>query len=246
LKQANAVRSVSKDSLHDTILCLGKKLYDSELGKAIQSQFEGKAAEIVGIEDEFEYIIRWQTKTRAEWDSLSQSFIPFENDKITIVNNKHVAVWMNMQRLTTMIQSGDLITFLSGIRERHASCQIVLIVEGLQKYYRDQKNHRSRVFQNSVLKGIADEFGEQRSRPSTSKKPRPSKTDWISDGPDKNTIEEVMLSLQLGEKIMIVHTATVAETASWVASLSATMATNNGYVILTSGFVYILSFICTF
>jgi len=134
-----------------------------------------------------------------------------------------------MQRFTTMIESEDLIPFLTGIQAQQAGSQVVLIVEGLQKYYRDQKNHRSRAFQNSVLKSIAEEFGEQRSRPSTSKKPRTSKTDWMVDAPDKNTIEDIMLSLQLCEKIMIVHTANIAETASWIASFSATMATTNAY-----------------
>ncbi|KAI8584205.1 hypothetical protein K450DRAFT_218654 [Umbelopsis ramanniana AG] len=227
LKQANALRSASKDTLHDTILCLEKTLYGSELGEAIKSQFIGKAAEIVEIEDDVQYTIRWQTKTKAEWDSLSQSFIPFENKKTTIVKNRHVALWMNMQRFTIMIQNEDLIPTLAGIKAQQAGSQVVLIVEGLQKYYRDQKNHRSRAFQNSVLKGIAEEFGEQRSRPATSKKPRTSKTDWIADGPDKNTIEDIMLSLQLSEKIMIVHTANITETASWIASFSATMATTN-------------------
>lgn len=229
MKQANALRSASKDTLHDTILCLEKSLHESELGKAIQTQFMGKAAEIVEIEDAFQYTIRWQTKTRAEWDTLSQSYIPFENEKISIIKNKHVAVWMNMQRFTTMIECGDLIPFLTGIKAQQAGSQVVLIIEGLQKYYRDQKNHRSRVFQNSVLKSIAEEFGEQRSRPSTSKKPRTSKTDWMVDAPDKNTIEDIMLSLQLREKIMIVHTANITETASWIASFSATMATTNAY-----------------
>lgn len=223
------MRSASKDTLHDTILCLEKSLHESELGKAIQTQFMGKAAEIVEIEDAFQYTIRWQTKTRAEWDTLSQSYIPFENEKISIIKNKHVAVWMNMQRFTTMIECGDLIPFLTGIKAQQAGSQVVLIIEGLQKYYRDQKNHRSRVFQNSVLKSIAEEFGEQRSRPSTSKKPRTSKTDWMVDAPDKNTIEDIMLSLQLREKIMIVHTANITETASWIASFSATMATTNAY-----------------
>lgn len=229
LKEVNAIRTASTDTLDCMTICIEKSLYDSELGQAIKTQFEGKEAEIIRADEEFESIIRWQTKTRAEWDSLSQSFLPFTNGEIRVISNKHVAVWMDMPRLTSLILSNELIPRLKQIQSRQSDAQIVLLIEGLRKYYRDRRNIQSRKFQQRVLQGIAQENGEpqngKNATASSSKKPRVNKTDWIANGPDQNEVEDIMLSLQLEHKVMIINTADCSASASWILSLSANIAT---------------------
>lgn len=226
MKEVNAIRTYSTDTLHDTIICLEKSLHDAEVGQAIKAQFEGKEAEIIPIDEEIENIIRWKIKKRADWDSSSQSFIPFHDGETRVVTNKHVAVWMDMAQLTTMILADELTPHLKRMQSRFTESQIILIVEGLQKYYREQKNIQSKNFQKSVLQSIASDTGKQRGS-STSKKSKSGKLDWIVNGPDRNTIEDVMLSLQLSNRIMIIHTVDSTATGSWIAAISATIATKS-------------------
>ncbi|KAM3586046.1 hypothetical protein VKS41_002576 [Umbelopsis sp. WA50703] len=228
-KEANAIRVVSTDKLQDTIICLESSLHDSEAGQAIKAQFEEKEAEILSVEHPVESSIQWRRKCLAEWDTSSQSFVPNEHGKTKIVQDKHIAIYLNMQRFIGLITNNQLIPTLNQLQSMQSECQIILIVEGLQKYSRDRKNLQSRSFQSLVLRGIANTYADDQRSTETSRKPRNNKSDkseWLTNGPDRNALEDIMTMLQFEHRIMIIQTVDCTATASWVASLTANIATS--------------------
>jgi hypothetical protein len=136
---------------------------------------------------------------------------------------------LNMQRFIGLITNNQLIPTLNQLQSMQSECQIILIVEGLQKYSRDRKNLQSRSFQSLVLRGIANTFADDQRSTETSRKPRNNKSDkseWLTNGPDRNALEDIMTMLQFEHRIMIIQTVDCTATASWVASLTANIATN--------------------
>lgn len=228
IKEANARRLVSTDKLHDTILCLESSLHDSEVGQAIQLQFQDKEAEILSVDHLVENTIQWRRKCLADWDSSSQSYIPNEQGKIKIVQDKHIGIYFGMQQLVELIIKNQLISTMERLKDQHNQCQIIIFIEGLQKYYRNRKNLQSKSFQNLVLQGIANTYTDDQRSVSTSKKPRNNKSDqseWLANGPDRDTLEDIMTRLQFEYRVMIIQTVDCAATASWVASVTANIAT---------------------
>ncbi|KAG2182156.1 hypothetical protein INT43_007083, partial [Umbelopsis isabellina] len=228
IKEANAIRLVSTDKLHDTILCLESSLHSSEVGQAIQDQFQEKEAEIRSVDHLVKNTIQWRRKCLADWDSSSQSYIPNEQGRIKVVQDKHIGVYFDMQRLVELISKNQLIPTMEQLKHQHKQCQIVMFIEGLQKYYRTRKNLQSKSFQSLVLRGIANTYNDDQRSTSTSKKPRNNKSDqseWLANGPDRNTLEDIMTTLQFEYRVMIIQTVDCAATASWVASVTANIAT---------------------
>ncbi|KAJ2959479.1 hypothetical protein NQZ79_g5087 [Umbelopsis isabellina] len=228
IKEANAIRLVSTDKLHDTIICLESSLHDAEVGQAIQAQFQEKEAEILSVDHPVENTIQWRRKCLADWDTSSQSYIPNEEGRIKILQDKHIGIYLNMHRLVELITNNQLIPTLEQLQLKHNQCQIIIFIEGLQKYYRNRKNLQSRSFQSLVLRGIANTYTDDQRSASTSKKPRTNKSDqseWLANGPDRNTLEDIMTMLQFEHRVMIIQTVDCAATASWVASVTANIAT---------------------
>lgn len=189
-------------------------------GKLLESVLKTKMAQVSSLLDQErnpQYTIAWRRKCNAEWNTDSQAFIPLQNTKIT--NEPFVLVYMLVNELNELIQTDEIYEHMKKIQQSKKGHQVILLIEGLEPYYKKRALLQKRFFENQVRQAIQDPNAS-----STGTNRRAKNTENIDSLPSRETVEEHLNELQIMYDIMLVPTKDEEDTASWIESLTTDLA----------------------
>ncbi|KAI8887633.1 hypothetical protein K501DRAFT_40719 [Backusella circina FSU 941] len=189
----------------------------SKPGQIIQEVMVSKETEVSPLDDACCQTISWRRKCTAEWDMDSQSFQPLSQTKL--VDEPVVLLFFEANRFIQHIVEDTLDGTIRKLKRSCRDKQVMMMMEGLETYYKKRKLLESRQFQQAVRQSINDD-NDTRSASSKRKK----KTSIYETGPKKEEVEKVLVQLQMVEDIMLIPTKSAADSASWLESLTTDLA----------------------
>ncbi|KAG1169968.1 hypothetical protein G6F70_008022 [Rhizopus microsporus] len=187
----------------------------TDAGKLLEASLTPKMAEIRPLSEhsELRYTISWKRKCQAEWHSESQTFIPLRNMKI--IQEPYVLIYMPIDELNEHIRSETIFDHMEQAQSSAKDRQILLLVEGLEAYYKKRALIQRRHFQNQVRQSIE---GPSNDNPSSRK--RKSGQENLESLPSRETVEQYLNELQIVKNIMVVPTKNSEDTVVWIENLT--------------------------
>jgi hypothetical protein len=183
-----------------------------------------------------QYTIAWRRKCQSEWDSDSQAFIPLE--RTNIVKEPVVLVYVDMAQFIQHIQNDKVDDYIDQILQSSQDRQIMLLIEGLEVYYKKKVLHQRRQFESQVRNAIPT-----LQTTSTQKRNINQGLADVANGPGQAEIEATLNYLQFMRDVMLVQTKDDEDTANWIESLTTDLALgryksrniNNSYKVSKCG-----------
>ncbi|KAI8327207.1 hypothetical protein EDC96DRAFT_105524 [Choanephora cucurbitarum] len=181
----------------------------SKPGQLLEALLKSKEAhlrDLTTYETLPNYTIGWRRRCQSEWDQNSQAFMPLETAKI--VKEPVVLIYLDTLTFINHLQADTLDQLVNSL-ERPGR-QIMMLIEGLEGYYKKKMLMTRRAFASQVLQTTT----------TATKKKSNSINQAISEGPGKEEVEERLNYLQLMRHVMLVTTKDAQDTASWIESLT--------------------------
>lgn len=220
-EKENRIRNNRDEILKEMIVDIHPNFRLTNAGKLLEAALKKKLAEVHSLLDQEKdnprYTIAWRRKCSAEWNTDSQTFIPLE--KMNIIKEPFVLIYMHIDELNELIQSETIYNHIKQIQQSVKDDQILLLIEGLEPYYKKRALLQKRIFDNQVRQNIQDI-----NTVAASSSRRVRGVEDIEKLPSRETIEQCLNELQILHDIMIVPTKNDEDTASWVESLTTDLA----------------------
>ncbi|KAL9555690.1 hypothetical protein MBANPS3_002251 [Mucor bainieri] len=222
-EKENRIRADRNEILKEIIVDIHPDFLKTKPGKLLELVLTKKEAEFQDLSlrhpDPF-YTLSWRRKTNSEWDPNSRAFIPLPSTKI--VQEPVVLVYVDIPEFTKRIQAKTIDRYIDLIEQDCNGRQILLLIEGLEVYYKKKMLLKRRQFEAEVRDSFND-AGEGSST-STNTSKRKNNLANLDDGLEPGDVEECLNYLQLVRGVMLVPTKDDEDTASWIESLTTDLA----------------------
>ncbi|KAG1116885.1 hypothetical protein G6F42_013579 [Rhizopus arrhizus] len=240
-ERENRIRADRNEILKEIIVDVHPDFLKTKPGKLLELVLTKKEAEVQDLllrNPDPSYTISWRRKANSEWDPDSQAFIPLPNTKI--VQEPVVLVYVDIPQFTQRIQTKTMDRYIDIIERDCDGRQIMLLIEGLEVYYKKKMILKRRQFDTEVRNSFNAAEG---SSSSTNTSKRKNNLAHVDDGLEPSDVEECLNYLQLVRGVMLVPTKDDEDTASWIESLTTDLAlgryksknVNNSYKVGKSG-----------
>ncbi|KAI8989459.1 hypothetical protein BDB01DRAFT_542981 [Pilobolus umbonatus] len=216
-EKENRLKNNRKETLKEMIVDIHPDFLSTPTGESVQKLLTEREVTIQPLAASSKYSLSWKRKCTAEWNADSQTFIPISDTKIE--EEACLLVYLNTDQFVQAIQSNTLDTRIDSIQQAYPNHQIMLVIEGLEAYYKKQSLIQKRQFQSQVLESL----GPMLDGSSSSSRKR-KKTADIELGLSQKSIEEYLVHLQLIKKVMHVCTKDGEDSASWIENFTADLA----------------------
>ena len=200
----------SGNYIHDNIALDFQSRLSSSLTALEYSVHVGSALSNTRIDGSQAYVY-WERKVRAEFDEHQDMFIPCEE---RVEKERYIAVWMPAM---TLIQIPSMEEYMAWIKLTWPNKRCVIIVEGLEDYYRLRKRWQERIHQHRVLSQTA--HGSQRV-PVRAASLHPEISDVVFEQWSQDAIERILVELQIVENALIVLSKDVEDSVEWLSRMS--------------------------
>jgi hypothetical protein len=220
LEKENRLKANRTEILKEMIVEMHPDFVKTKAGELITLILEKKEAvtKIMPTTNK-SYHITWKRICSSEWDPTTMTFIPFSPSKI--VKEPYVLVYVDIFDFVVRVQQDTMDDFIDDIkRQGGQDIQIMLLLEGLEVYYKKKLLATRRAVDNQVRSNIEGEA------PTTAARQRKTnaQAEIIKNGPDREQVEECINYLQLMRDIMFVPTKNDEDTAGWLESLTTDLA----------------------
>ncbi|KAI8054152.1 uncharacterized protein B0P05DRAFT_561094 [Gilbertella persicaria] len=205
-EKENRVRNDRTKVLQEMLVDIHPDFLASKAGQLVERVLSAKEATIQDLTDHEllpNYTIGWRRQCRSEWDSDSQTFVPLVSSKI--VKEPVILVYLDTLTLINHVQSNTLDAWIDRL-ERDRDYQIMLLIEGLDHYYKKKMLIKRRQFASQVLN----------TEPTQKRKKHNSLNQAIEEGPGREEIEESLNYLQWIRHVMLVTTKDEQDTATMI------------------------------
>lgn len=221
-EQANRLRRKRDDLYSEMILEVDKEFASSSRGELLRQVIIPKEAEIKQVETMY-YTIAWSRKCTAEWNEEQASFIPYPDKQVRIIQEPQVLIFMQVPELCELVQSSDRDRRIDRMQAAAGNDkQLLLMVEGLETYYKRKHLLRQRDFEQAVIRSIENGNAiTESSSSSSNRRIRDPLTAAAMTGPTKQDMEEALTYFQLMKNIMLVPTTDEEDTVDWIVALTA-------------------------
>lgn len=221
-EQANRLRRKRDDLYSEMILEVDKEFASSNRGELLRQVIIPKEAEIKEVETMY-YTIAWSRKCTAEWNEEQASFIPYPDKQVRIIQEPQVLIFMPVPELCELVQSSDRDRRIDRMQAAAGNDkQLLLMVEGLETYYKRKHLLRQRDFEQAVIRSMENGNAiTESSSSSSNRRIRDPLTVAAMTGPTKQDMEEALTYFQLMKNIMLVPTTDEEDTVDWIVALTA-------------------------
>ncbi|KAI7851497.1 hypothetical protein BDC45DRAFT_211712 [Circinella umbellata] len=182
------------------------------------------------------HTITWRRKCTAAWDDEQGSFIPYADNQVRIIQEPYVLLFMDMQQLCKLLQGKEeeaMDTQMDRIQSRAGhDRKIILMIEGLESYYKKKTLLAQRDFNKAVLENLSQQQEQSAGGSSSSSRRKATTTSKSNDsimeaartGPTKADMEEKLTYLQMMKNVRLVPTTDQADSVDWIVALTADIA----------------------
>ncbi|KAI9321665.1 hypothetical protein BX666DRAFT_1904439 [Dichotomocladium elegans] len=223
LEQANRVRNNRQELYSEMILDVDRDFYASSRGELLRQAIAAKEAELRQVNTMY-CTITWHRKTRAAWNEKEGTFIPYPDNEVRIVQESKVLVFMDIEEICEFVQSPDREDRIDRIKRACDGRQVLLMIEGLDGYYKRKNLLQQRNFEQSVIQSLSGEGSTTTHSMRGPKRKHDALTLMAETGPTRMQIEESLTYFQLVKDIMLVPTTDEADSVDWIMALTADIA----------------------
>ncbi|KAI7879954.1 hypothetical protein K492DRAFT_130786 [Lichtheimia hyalospora FSU 10163] len=208
------------------ILEVDKEFASSNRGELLRQVIVSKEAEIKEV-DTMYYTIAWSRKCTAEWNEEQASFIPYSDKQVRIIQESQVLIFMPVSELCELVQSSDRDGRIDRMQAAAGNDkQLLLMVEGLEAYYKRKNLLKQRDFEQAVIRSMGNgnttaEASSSNNNNNNNRRIRDPLTAAALTGPTKQDMEEALTYFQLMKNIMLVPTTDEEDTVDWIVALTA-------------------------
>lgn len=202
------------------ILDVHPEFLKTKAGQLVERVLTRKEAQLCNLflqDKDPQYTIAWRRKCQSQWSSDSQVFLPLESPEI--VKEPVILVYIDINQFVQHIQADTVDDYIDQILQSSQNRQIMVLIEGLEPYYKKKMLHQRRQFENQVRNSISS-----LQTPATQKHKIGHGLTDVANGPGQAEIEATLNYLQLIRHIMLVQTKDDEDTASWIESLTTDLA----------------------
>ena len=235
----NRLRTNRQELLVEMILEIRPEFACSPRGELLKQIVKEKEADFRATDTGL-HTITWRRKCTAEWDDEQGSFIPYADNQVRIIQEPYVLLFMDMKQLCQLLQGKndeDMDTQIDRIQSRAGhDRKIILMIEGLESYYKKKTLLVQRDFNRAVLdnlsqqqqqdeeSGVVGGGSSTRRRGTTTSKSNDPIMEAARTGPTKADMEEKLTYLQMMKNIRLVPTTDQADSVDWIVALTADIA----------------------
>ncbi|KAJ3089770.1 putative monocarboxylate transporter mch1 [Quaeritorhiza haematococci] len=209
-KEANKIRN-KKDTIKEMLVDIDNAFIREKGAQVIlKLQEEGALVDVQQLP--VPSTIRWKRKVSREWDDelgiwkRCEERIEEEGFCLARVFAEEFAQAISIDGMRGMLET---------LRQAYPGKKIVLLIEGLDKYFKSKVKAQRDQFAAAVR--MANGYEESAAAKARAKKNQAQQA-GKSNLPDRQTIEDFMLTLQLDDGCIVQISKDAEETADWVAS----------------------------
>jgi len=219
LDSANKLRTSKKDSIPEMIVDISTALAGDAVGQQLIGFLTKLGCSVnpawrpaVGIESSWK-VVKWRRKVKATYDEAAGMFIPLPAEEVR--DEKHVLVHLTAAEFADLASPPDALDqHVQKMKHLVAAAgpnvRVIYMVEGLSTYTRKAKTHEDRTFRTQVLSAMSG--SSTTSRRTQSLVP-------------EETLETLLLRLQLSHTCLIHHTSSAVQSAEWITILTSDIST---------------------
>lgn len=151
--------------------------------------------------------ITWRRKVTREWNEEKSCWDSCDE---SIVDEKFILVKIDSNEMLNMLVDGSLEVIVNKVKQIYPEHVFIILFEGLEKVFKLISRHENSKFTNAVRS--MDSLEQP-----ANKKQKTSKYDNL---PDRLSVEQVLIWLQIECCIHIQHSIDQHETAEWIGNIS--------------------------
>ncbi|KAL1925798.1 uncharacterized protein VTP21DRAFT_681 [Calcarisporiella thermophila] len=212
LRSANRVRTSRSECAEEEMIVdvNGRLLDETEIGPQLREAFDAHKISYNPLPESSDLTVYWRRRVTCEWNEDRAEFVTVEPK---ICEEIFVLEYMMANELVDLVRAKALLRHADILQQQYPGKRIILLIEGLEKYYKKQKQDERRQFARAVRQAS----GASLSQDSTGEESR--------ENPKREHIEEELISLQLMKRYLIVHTTGSKQSAETILQFTMDIAT---------------------
>jgi crossover junction endonuclease EME1 len=246
IAQVNKSKTDKKVSVTEMIVEMSRSLQGNSVGNQIVEYMRHLAVDTTFFEEEIDLrqddqvdethgsLIKWRRKVKAKYNEDAGHWEPIA--EMRIENEPHILVHLTasdfaglvvVRTMTDRQESGmnekimmrNIDQHVLSLRAKYKGCKPIYLIEGLESLLRKNKNVKNRAYTAAVLSQLP--ASDPSAPPPSSQGRRRKKINNSSTNPDYSFIdadlaESLLLHLQINHSVLIHHTTSPSDTASWI------------------------------
>ena len=246
IAQANKSKTDKKVSVTEMIVDMSRNLLGSSVGNQVLEYMKHLEVDTVFFEEELDLfddnevaesygsLVKWRRKVKAKYNEAAGYWEPIAD--LHIENELHVLVHLTASDFadlatartrtggqeSTMSEEAmrrSIDRHVSTLRRKYKDCKPIYLVEGLEAFLRKNKTIKNRAYTAAVLSQLP--ASDHSLAPASSQARQRKKTNSSSTAPDYSFVdtdlaESLLLHLQITHSVLIHHTTSPSDTASWI------------------------------
>jgi hypothetical protein len=214
LDDANRVARDKRVVVYEIEMLIDRTLMDGPLGLDIQAKMNGHSIKTTPVPMPIPYTVLWKRHVAKRWDPTIQAFSPLPTAHE--YEERFVMYVPPVSEIVKWVSENQLVQKLSELKHAYRGKHLVLLLHGLEEYYRKTKNAQNKIVRSKILR----ELGEEETTRSRGKKKsvKPVEENMVSV--DRDKIDQVMLQLQCELDCFVLQTTKQENIAEWLAVYS--------------------------
>jgi crossover junction endonuclease EME1 len=246
IAQVNKSKTDKKVSVTEMMVELSRSLQGTSVGNQVVEYMKHLEVDTTFFEEEIDLgqddqvdetygsLVKWRRKVKAKYNEDAGHWEPIA--ELRIENEPHILVHLTASDFAGLVtvrsrtgrqESGmseeammrNIDQHVSNLRRKYKGCKPIYLIEGLESFLRKNKNVKNRAYTAAVLSQLP--ASEPSAPPASSQARRRNKTKNSSTTPDytfmdADLAESLLLHLQINHSVLIHHTTSPSDTASWI------------------------------
>ena len=245
IAEVNKSKTDKKISVTEMIISMSRSLQGKSVGYQVWEHMKHLGVEAAFFDDEVDLLqdtqsnehvgnlVKWRRKVKARYNEKAGHWEPLATT--TIENEKHVLVHLTALGFAALLspQTGpnqenvvvseeamtkNIDGHVSALRRKYKDCKPIYLVEGLESFLRKNKTAKNRAYTAAVLSQIHPDDPSAPPASSQARRKRKTPAGSVPDYSfiDNDVTESLLLHLQLKHSVLIHHTTSPSDTASWI------------------------------
>ena len=203
LAEANKMKTDKKVSAPEMIVDLPSNL-DPTIKTQVETMLQELTVQYDSWDSPMDSVVKWRRKVRSKFN---EELGYWEPTPLDIQDEMHVLVLLPADQFVDLVCNEGLESYMDTVESNFRRHDIVLLIEGMNPWFRTNRNIRNRQFTSGVR--------SQEPSASTAASRRRNNAPTREYIPEE-LIEDALLQLQVEYDILIHHTTIPLETAQWI------------------------------
>lgn len=244
IAEVNRSRTDKKMSVTEMTISISRSLQGKSVGNQVLEYMKHLGVVTSFLDDEVDLIqdpqigscfglVKWRRRVKARYNEDAGHWEPLAVTKLE--NEKHILLHLTALEFATLasLRNGtihedsvvseeamikNIDAHVIKLRRLHGDCKPIYLVEGLEAFMRRNKIAKNRVYTAAVLSQLPTDDPTALPASSQARRRKKKTTSSTTDYSflDNDLVESLLLHLQINHSVLIHHTTSPSDTASWI------------------------------